>query len=916
MAIELRRCLYIGLGGTGMSALLHTKKMFAETYDGDVPPMIGFLGIDTDGGAYTKSLDSKYGPISLGENEKCSIVSSEAKDIYLRQKEKFSWMPKENENAIVAMHIGAGQVRTNGRLAFVIRQPQVEVALASVLNRIQDAEISTNKDYKLLANNVEIHIIFSLCGGTGAGTFIDLAYLIRHIAPNCKLTGYAVLPDVFEAMIPAGPAMQRVKPNAYGSIVDLDWLMHLTPSSNPLTFAYTNKTIQVNERPFNAVMLIDNKNENNDVYTRNSQLSEMISLSLVISAGKLSVAAASVSDNIEKFYAEGMMDIEDKKAWVASMGACEIIFKGQDLAKIYAYKASQRIIQILMNACQDIDSIVNTWIDSPEVRIRENNGRDDVIDAILPLAPKISLVDINDTTNPTQEIEFYKNSIRPKDQDLNTTVEDLLANVKHQLKKLIQKHINEECGISTAEDIIINIQKQINLFKGEMEEEYELFKDKLPAIKQVVEIANNDLIELEKKTFVFNKSSKKQGCIEEIVNAVMQEVLTEREIIRRREALRFYNALNIYLLDELTHITNIKKSLINVNSQLTKLLIDTQNKVGKVSKTFQIDLAEDVAKKVMVDDKELNLTDFFASLNLDKKLYNLTELSTQEVMKKFLSYSLGLPSAIKWHTTTVDNIIDSYSEEKYQHLMQMAYNKSMPLLQKNYQGYTPAQLYEGFYVGVPDNAKSRLIEKNSFSSMLPTNTPVDYVSTGMNDRIIFYRQMGVIPAYAIASLGSYKERYDNTRTNSHFDANIRLRMDRENYSILPQTQEDDTLELWVYGLIFGLIKNENGYFYKSLEQGKALSDYWVSLSTQYRDEAFEQFRNNKSAIRKEFTKYIEDQEKTRGLDSIKELKVTVQQSYLNDYSQVLMSKEELLQRENSKIANLIEREIDFVTKHM
>ena len=133
MAIELRRCLYIGLGGTGMSALLHTKKMFAETYNGDVPPMIGFLGIDTDGGAYTKSLDSKYGPISLGENEKCSIVSNEAKDIYLRQKEKFSWMPKENENAIVAMHIGAGQVRTNGRLAFVIRQLELLTLLVQTV---------------------------------------------------------------------------------------------------------------------------------------------------------------------------------------------------------------------------------------------------------------------------------------------------------------------------------------------------------------------------------------------------------------------------------------------------------------------------------------------------------------------------------------------------------------------------------------------------------------------------------------------------------------------------------------------------------------------------------------------------------------------------------------------------------------
>ena len=36
MATKIKRCLYVGLGGTGMNALLHTKKMFIETY-GEVP---------------------------------------------------------------------------------------------------------------------------------------------------------------------------------------------------------------------------------------------------------------------------------------------------------------------------------------------------------------------------------------------------------------------------------------------------------------------------------------------------------------------------------------------------------------------------------------------------------------------------------------------------------------------------------------------------------------------------------------------------------------------------------------------------------------------------------------------------------------------------------------------------------------
>ena len=54
MPKKIRRCLYIGLGGTDMNSILHTKKMFIDTY-GEVPPMVSFLGIDTDGNAYTKN---------------------------------------------------------------------------------------------------------------------------------------------------------------------------------------------------------------------------------------------------------------------------------------------------------------------------------------------------------------------------------------------------------------------------------------------------------------------------------------------------------------------------------------------------------------------------------------------------------------------------------------------------------------------------------------------------------------------------------------------------------------------------------------------------------------------------------------------------------------------------------------------
>ena len=325
MGSKIKRCLYVGMGGTGMNALLHTKKMFVDTY-GEVPPMIGFMGIDTDGNQYKKTLPSTTGEeISLLPNEQLPIIVRDPRPIYDVNREYFSWVPEKNLYALSSLNQGAGQVRTNGRFAFTVNYVQVAQKIRSILDQITNARIINNDKYELLGSDTEIHMIFSVCGGTGCGTFLNMAYLLRKEAPGCKLTGYAVLPDVFKSMSNSG--MAKVAPNAYGAIQDLDYLMHMGIGSTPVKLEYIRDSYEIKDRPFNSVVFIDNKNENNDSYTHIDELTEMISLALVTSAGELSTASASVSDNLEKNIAEGSMDIENKKAWAAGMGVCEILHK-------------------------------------------------------------------------------------------------------------------------------------------------------------------------------------------------------------------------------------------------------------------------------------------------------------------------------------------------------------------------------------------------------------------------------------------------------------------------------------------------------------------------------------------------------------------------------------------------------------
>jgi len=902
-----------------MNALLHTKKMLMETYGGEVPPMIGFLGIDTDQGAYKKTLDSKYGAVSLAPYEQRSIACRDAKAIYNKHKdEHFTWMPEENEGAIVAMEIGAGQVRSNGRLAAVINSSQVETSVKQALDNIRKSTHSNNRDYELLSNNVEIHMVFSICGGTGCGTFIDVAYLVRRVAPECKLTGYAVMPDVFESMVPSGPAMAKVKPNAYGAMMDLDWMMHLRPSSPPLVLDYITHKMQVSERPFNAVMFIDNKNENNDVYTHADQLTEMISLALVIASGQLSVAASSVSDNIEKYYADGSMDIEDKKAWAAGMGACEIVFRGKDLSQIYSIKAAQRIIQRLLNACNDIDTVVNNWIDSPEVSIRENNGRDDVLDALLKKDPKIPMVSINDGLNAKPETDMYIASAMPKDEEVKAKIQELSDKVKAELVSLLIKQINQECGLSNAEGCIVGIQKQVDIFLKEMRDELEAFENARPIKQQAIEIAIDNLSQLERKMFVLGKSGKRESLMEDVIAATMVYVTSEREIIRRRAAITFYTGLQAALLDEYTRVKQVKDLLLTVNTELTTRLAELHNLVGKSSQTFMIDLVGETAKNVAVEDDEINIQEFVKKLDLAHNLYDLEELEVAEVKTSLFTYTDQLPVARKWESTSIDDVINQLSEKDFDHLMRTATNKAMPLFRKEYQGYIPqTELYEGYFVGVPDKGSSRFTQNDAFKNRQEGATSIDFVSLGMNDRIIIYRQIGVVPAYAIAALKTFEEKYNNCRTVCHFDKNVLVRMNREEYSLMPKQMDDDSLELWVYGLIFGLIKNENNsYYYKSQQHGDPLFGNWVDMGIQYRDEAFNYFRHNKSAIRREFNQYIEDEQRSKGQDAMQQLKADVKVNYLAKYAQLNMSTDELTKRGNESIADLMRKELTFVQKNI
>lgn len=909
MATKIKRCLFVGLGGTGMNALLHTKKMFVDTY-GEVPPMIGFLGIDTDGGAYKKSLLSNKGEdVTLDPMEQLPITVKKARPIYDVNKEAFSWIAEENLYALTSMELGAGQVRTNGRFAFTVNYDNINRKVETMLAQITNAHIINNDKYELLGTETEIHMVFSVCGGTGCGTFINMAYLLREKAPNCKLTGYAVLPDVFKHMSNAG--MAKVAPNAYGAIVDLDYLMHMGIGSKSVKLDYIKDSYEIKDRPFNSVIFIDNKNDRGDTYSHVDELAEMISLALVTSAGELSTASASVSDNLEKNIREGSMDIENKKAWAAGMGVCEIIYRGQDLSDIYAIKSAKNLIERFFNSCQDANLIANNWIDSPNVNIRENNNYDHVIDYICDKMPKYELT-VNDYGNPKPEVEQNLNINRVKDEDINNKINALTIRVRAELKKLINEYINQECGISTVENVLEAIGDQVEIFLNEMTAEKEDFLAKEPVFQSALDTACADLSEYDKK--FFKNTKKLEDLANDISDACRTLAACKLEIIRRTAAITVFNNIKGILAEGNRKVRLISESMKAINRNLTTRLARIQNNVGKAPAIFQIDLAQNSLNTVSVVADEIQVPEFVKSLRMDGKVYGFTDLANDEIEELILQYTRHLHTARNWRDTTIDEVLDKMPQEEFDRIVRIAIDKAMPLFRYDYRGHMPKERpQDSFFIGVPNKQSNRLYKGNYFKSKLTGTMDVDFASIGMNDRVIIYRQVGVVPAYTIAALPDYQKEYEQCRVNCHYDTILETRMNREEFSLMPKkTTDEDLLDLWVKGFIFGLVKNENGeYYFKSQEHGDALDDFWVKLG-QYRDEAFDAFRSYKTSIRKEFTEFFDNLAVSNGATAIKSIVDDVKENYYDKFSQINMTKDEVKKKGFEKIRELITNELTHV----
>lgn len=272
-----RPAIVIGLGGTGQQVLTFLKRELLEIGGGQMPPEVKLLAFDTasrippKGGKADKDTVFRLGNVVLDEGTEYICIGADlyplAEEIRKGKHPHLQWFPAEvyfEKNLPRAAYNtiqGAGAVRQMGRLSLFHAVPTILAHLEQAIVTLQDkvtGQIGT-QDTRLL----EILIVGSFAGGTGAGTLIDMAWLVRLqadalIRQKYVLRGFFVLPSAFGTGA-AGEARDKMA-RAFATWRELDRSMiSKTGSGNIIVYNPYDRKLWVScDKPaYDVTYLID-----------------------------------------------------------------------------------------------------------------------------------------------------------------------------------------------------------------------------------------------------------------------------------------------------------------------------------------------------------------------------------------------------------------------------------------------------------------------------------------------------------------------------------------------------------------------------------------------------------------------------------------------------------------------------------
>jgi len=192
------KALIIGLGGLGSDIVCDVYTRFNNhSIHAEDRKKVHFLALDTDSNEIAERRKIMNPDDVIQTSSTSNVVAGRFIDDIKGISDVENWFPTEvKELRLMTINDGAGQIRAISRLAFS------HAIFSGKLNRLKQALDEFLNVNVGEGNIIEVHIVNSLAGGTGAGSYMQTAYLVREYLQrggiaNPKILGYFMLGDVF-----------------------------------------------------------------------------------------------------------------------------------------------------------------------------------------------------------------------------------------------------------------------------------------------------------------------------------------------------------------------------------------------------------------------------------------------------------------------------------------------------------------------------------------------------------------------------------------------------------------------------------------------------------------------------------------------------------------------------------------------
>lgn len=271
--------LIIGLGGTGVAVLRKFKQRYIELY-GTNQRLVKLLAIDT--AQQTKMNEELLSPtefVHLGNPpiDVSAVVES------AQTTPALDWLRGTRIPAF-QIGIGAGMKRFYGHIAYFFRGQTIRARIESAVQELmlQKANIQTHGGKA----GFRVFMVSSLCGGTGTGMYLDVAYMTHDIVTQAGLGapqsfGFLFLPSAFQEL-KGNNFWKSINANGYAALQELQYYMtiRMRPDGQPVLRMPDNQrpSIRLKSEPFQYCYLLGGVNESGipvgksaDLYDRTAE---------------------------------------------------------------------------------------------------------------------------------------------------------------------------------------------------------------------------------------------------------------------------------------------------------------------------------------------------------------------------------------------------------------------------------------------------------------------------------------------------------------------------------------------------------------------------------------------------------------------------------------------------------------------